>query len=185
MQEGPVGRRYARALILALEDASQEKLQKVEEELSAIAALLDRRSGNPEFRQAMLNPGFSPDQRKDVLKAIAEAHKLDETTSKFVRLLVDKHRISDLPMVARAFRDEVDARVGRVRATILTAKTLSPSALADIVRGLEARTGKKVVPDVSVDPSVIAGVQARIGGLVFDATVRSQLERLRADLNIN
>jgi F-type H+-transporting ATPase subunit delta len=189
MQEGTVGRRYARALILALVSpeagASQDRLSKVEEELSALAALLDRRTGQADFRQAMLNPGFSSSQRKDVLKGIADAHKLDDMTSSFVRLLVDKDRIADLPIIARSFRDEVDNKVGRVRATILSAKALSPPALADIVRGLEARTGKKIVPDVAVDPSVIAGVQARIGGLVFDATVRSQLERLRADLNIN
>ena len=150
-----------------------------------MAALLDKRSGHAEFRQAMLNPSFRADERKAVLKSLAEAHKFDEITSSFVRLLVDKDRIADLPIVARSFRDEVDGKVGRVRATIVSAKPLSPTALAEIVRGLEGRTGKKVIPDVSVDASVIAGVQARIGGLVFDATVRSQLERLRADLNIN
>jgi F-type H+-transporting ATPase subunit delta len=99
-------------------------------------------------------------------------------------LLVDKDRVPQLPAIADAFRDEVDAQVGRVRATILTAKPLAPQALADVVRGLEKRTGKKVVPDVAVDPSVIAGVRAKIGGLVFDATVRARLDRLRADLNI-
>ena len=151
MQEGTVGRRYARALIATLESEGQEKLQKVEEELSAIAGLLDKRTGNVEFRQAMLNPSFNAEQRKAVLKDIAESHKLEDTTSKFVRLLVEKDRLRDLPVIARAFRDEVDARVGRVRATILSAKPLSPSALADIVRGLEKQTGKKVVPDVAVD----------------------------------
>lgn len=185
MQEGTVGRRYARALILALEGAPQDKLARIEEELSALAALLDRRSGSPDFRQAMLNPSFHSDQRRAVLKAIAEANKLDEMTLKFVLLLEEKDRFRDLPVVARAFQAEVDEKVGRVRATILTAKELSPQAIADIVRGLEKRTGKKVVPDVEVDPSVIAGVQARIGGTVFDATVRSQLERLRAELAVN
>lgn len=185
MQDGTVGRRYARALIQALEGAPQEKLQKVEEELSALAALLDRRTGHREFRQAMLNPGFKPDERKQVLKDVAEAHKFEDISSTFVRLLVEKGRLASLPTIARQFREEVDQRVGRVRATILTAKPLSAQALADIVRGLEKQTGKKVVPEVAVDPSVIAGVQARIGGLVFDATVKSQLDRLRQDLNIN
>lgn len=185
MQEGTVGRRYARALILALEGASQDRLARIEEELSGIAALLDRRTGAPDFRQAMLNPSFSSEQRKAVLKGIAESHKLDEMTLTFVLLLVEKDRFRQLPVVARAFRDEVDQRVGRVRATILTAKELSPQAIADIVRGLEKRTGKKVVPDVEVDPRVIAGVQARIGGLVFDATVRSQLDRLKAELAVH
>ena len=71
-----------------------------------------------------------------------------------------------------------------MRATIHTAKALSASALADIVRGLEKRTGKKIVADVAVDPSVIAGVRAQIGGTVFDATVRARLDRLRAEFQI-
>jgi F-type H+-transporting ATPase subunit delta len=185
MQEGPVGRRYARALILSLEGADAAKLQKIEEELSALAKLLARRDGHAEFRQAMLNPSFSAAQRSAVLGEIAKQNNFEPVTAQFLKLLVEKDRLPQLPAVASAFRDEVDTRVGRVRATIVTAKELAPDALMEIVRGLEARTGKKVVPDVEVDPSVIAGVQARIGGLVFDATVRSQLERLRANFNVN
>src|ERR1041384_5590614 len=164
MQEGTVGRRYARALTMALEGASQDVFSKVEDELSSLAALLDRRTGNPAFRQAMLNPSFAADQRKKVLDEIGEAHKFEAITRTFLRLLIDKDRIPQLPAIASKFRDEVDEKVGRVRATILTAKPLSPESLGEIVRGLEKRTGKKVVPDVDVDASVIAGVSARIGG---------------------
>ena len=184
MQEGTVGRRYARALIQSLEGAAAEKLQKIEEELSAIAALLDKRTGAKDFRQAMLNPSFSEEARQIVLVGIGDAHGFNPETTSFLKLLVQKERVPELPVIAAAFRDEVDQRSGRVRATILTAKELSAPALAEIVRGLEKRTGKKVVPEVQVDPTVIAGVQARIGGLVFDATVRSQLERLKQELNI-
>ena len=184
MHDGTVGRRYARALVLAVEGASQDTLQKISDELSAVAALLDRRTGHTEFRQAMLNPSFAADQRKKVLDGVGESHQFETVTKSFLRLLVDKDRIRQLPSIAGAFRDDVDHKVGRVRATILTAKELSPQALADIVHGLEKRTGKKVIPEVAVDPSVIAGVQARIGGLVFDATVRSQLERLRQEFNV-
>ncbi len=67
MQEGTIGRRYARALSLALEAASPDRLQKVEAQLVALAALFDRHTGQRDFRQAMLNPSFAPDQRKAVL----------------------------------------------------------------------------------------------------------------------
>lgn len=184
MQEGTVGRRYARALVLALEGASPETLAKIEDELSSLAKLLDRRSGNADFRQAMLNPSFAAEQRRKVLDAIADQNKFEAITKTFLALLVEKDRVPQLPSIAWAFRDEVDIKVGRVRATILTAKELSSSALADIVRGLEKRTGKKVVPEVEVDPSVIAGVRAKIGGVVFDATVKSQLDRLRQEFNV-
>lgn len=184
MHDGTVGRRYARALILAVEGGSQETMQKISDELSAVAALLDRRTGQQDFRQAMLNPSFAAEQRKKVLDGVGEAHQFETVTKSFLRLLVEKDRLPSLPSIADAFRAEVDEKSGRVRATILTAKELSPQALADIVRGLEKRTGKKVIPDVAIDPSVIAGVQAKIGGMVFDATVRSQLERLRQEFSV-
>jgi F-type H+-transporting ATPase subunit delta len=184
MQQGPVGRRYARALISSLEGANQDRLTQVEEQLSAVAALLDKRSGNTDFRQAMLNPSFSPEQRKAVLADMGKAFSLDDAAVKFMRLLVEKGRLPQLPTVARAFRDEVDAQVGRVRATIVTAKPLDSSALLEIVRSLEQRTGKKVVPEVEVDPGVIAGVQAKIGGMLFDATVKNQLDRLKQNFAI-
>ena len=184
MQEGTIGRRYARALSLSLEGQGEDRLKKVDEQLTAVGALLDRRTGHAAFRQAMLNPSFSADQRKQVLADVAKAHGFDAAVATFLTLLVEKDRLTHLPSIARAFRGEVDARVGRVRATIVTAKALEPADLTAIIVGLEKKTGKKVVPEVEVDPSVIAGVQARIGGLVYDATVRAQLERLRTDFNV-
>jgi F-type H+-transporting ATPase subunit delta len=184
MQEGTIGRRYARALSLSLDGQGEDRLKKVDEQLSAVAALLDRRTGHPGFRQAMWNPSFSAEQRRSVLGEVAKAHGFDAAVATFLSLLVEKDRLTHLPSIARAFRDEVDARIGRVRATIVTAKALDASDLTAIIAGLEKKTGKKVVPEVEVDPAVIAGVQARIGGLVYDATVRSQLERLRHEFNV-
>ncbi len=190
MQDGTIGRRYARALALSLDGSGgagskgDERMKLVEEQLSALAGLLDRRTGHGDFRQSMLNPGFSGEQRKAVLAGIAKDNKFDEATASFLSLLVDKDRLRELPSIARSFRNEVDARIGRVRATIVTAKALDAKELATIVAGLEKKTGKKVVPDVEVDPSLIAGVQARIGGTVYDATVRSQLERLKSEFNV-
>ena len=188
MQEGTIGRRYARALALALSEKAGKdgdaRFTAVEEQLSAVGALLDRRTGHAGFRHAMLNPSFSTEQRKKVLAEIAKDHKFDEATSSFLTLLVDKERLPHLASIAHSFRNEVDARIGRVRATIVTAKPLAAADLSAIIAGLEKKTGKKVVPDVEVDASVIAGVQARIGGLVYDATVRAQLERLKSEFNV-
>jgi len=184
MQEGTVGRRYARALILALDGAKEDRLTKIEEQLTAVGKALDRRAGNVALRQAMFNPSFSAGQRKAVIAELAKAHAFDDVAASFLALLVDKERLAQLPSIASAFRSEVDAKVGRVRATIVTAKALDTRDLSAIVAGLEKKTGKRIVPDVEVDTSLIAGVQARIGGLVYDASVRAQLERLRGEFNV-
>ena len=178
MQDGAIGRRYARALALAFESADAETLRQVEGELSSLGALLEQKG---DFRQAMLNPSFGVTERKAVLASIAEAHGFQPATRTFIQLLIDKDRIRSLPAIARSFRDEVDARTGRVRARIVSARPLDDATMNDLVQALQKKTGKLVVPEVEVDPNVISGVQARIGGLVFDATVRSQLERLKSD----
>ena len=39
--------------------------------------------------------------------------------------------------------------------------------------------GKNVVMEVEKDPSLIGGVVAKIGGMVYDGSVKTQLERFR------
>ncbi len=188
MQDGTIGRRYARALALVLADgadasASLKAFQQVEGELSGLAELLEQRSGNNDFRQAMLNPIFSAELRHKVLKDIAAAHGFHAVTRQVLALLVDKERFQYLSSIASAFQSEVDERIGRVRAQITSARVLEESAVKQIVAALEQRTGKKVVPELEVEPEVLGGVSARIGGQVFDNTVRAQLERMRNAIN--
>ena len=96
MHEGTIGRRYARALAMSLTKESDERLEKVEGELSAVAALLDRHSGHREFRQAMLNPSFSVSQRRGIVTELGKSQKLEAATVGFLALLVDKERIPQL-----------------------------------------------------------------------------------------
>lgn len=182
--DGTIGRRYARALALTLEEMGDDKaLPHVEEQLSALASLLDK-GGHTDFREAMLNPSFSLEDRRAILDAICEAHGFHAVTRKLLALLVDKDRIQYLPSIARAFRAEVDQRVGRVRAVITSAKGLEQAALDELVKALEQKTGRRVLPEVHVDPAVISGVSARIGGQVFDNTVKAQLDRMRSALGV-
>ena len=43
-------------------------------------------------------------------------------------------------------------------------------------------TGKNVAVDASVDPALIGGVVAKVGGTVYDGSVRTQLARMRQEL---
>lgn len=183
MQDGTIGRRYARAIALALGEGDLAAFQKVEQELSSLAELIEQRGGNSDFRQAMLNPIFPRAARQKILGDIADGHDFHAVTRQVLKLLVDKERLQFISAIARAFRDETDQRVGRVRAQITSARVLEESAVQQIVSALEKRTGKKVVPELEVEPEVLGGVSARIGGQVFDNTVRAQLERMRSAIS--
>ena len=179
MQEGTIGRRYARALAGSIGD-NKDVLQQVDAELSALGKLMEDKSS--ELRQAMMNPSFKNEQRQKILTDIVKGNNFHAATDGFLKLIVEKERLPYLALIARCFTDEVDNKVGRVRATITSAKALDDAAMKSIIGSLEKRTGKTVLPETHVDPAVISGISAKIGGLVFDGTLRSQIERMRADL---
>jgi len=180
MQDGTIGRRYARALALSLgDDASDAALRQVASELSALAELMQQRTGNTDFRQVLLNPSFPTEARLAILEAIGKDNKFADSTNRLLHLLVVKGRVQYLPQIASAFAAEVDERSGRVRAHITSARVLDDKQVEAIVNTLEKRTGKKVIPELEVEPEIIGGVSARVGGVVFDNSVKSQLDRMR------
>jgi F-type H+-transporting ATPase subunit delta len=172
---GSVPRRYARALFdIGLAKGSFELYGK---ELEALADIYQR---SPELRHALENPIFQLAQRRKLLEAVLPRIGASAETQRLALLLLDRQRISILPGIARAYREMVDQQLGRVRATVTTAKPLDPAALVSVQRALERRTGKKVIVTTEVDPSLIGGLVARVGDLLLDGSLRSRLESLRS-----
>ncbi|HMF39658.1 MAG TPA: F0F1 ATP synthase subunit delta [Polyangia bacterium] len=174
---GSVARRYARALFGIGLDAG--KFEELGEELDGLAGLWRE---SDELRQALENPVFRPEQKRAVLQNILPKIAPTPEVQRFVLLLLERRRIVLLPAIARAYRDLTDAHVGRVRAEVTSAEELAPATLDRVRRSLEQRTGKKVIITPRVDRDLIGGVVARVGDLVLDGSVRTQLEDLRTRL---
>ncbi len=75
-----------------------------------------------------------------------------------------------------------DEHTGRVRAHVTSAQALAPADLERVRQSLARRTGKQVILESSVDPALIGGIVARVGDLVLDGSIRTQLGRLRDKL---
>jgi F-type H+-transporting ATPase subunit delta len=174
---GSVARRYARALFGIGVDAG--KFEALGDELGDLATLW---SQSDELRDALENPVFKAEQKRAVLQNILPRVAPTPEVQRFVLLLLDRRRIVLLPAIARAYRDLTDAQLGRVRAEVTSAEELNPATLDRVRRSLEQRTGKKVVIHSTVDPELIGGVVARVGDLVLDGSVRTQLADLRDKL---
>jgi F-type H+-transporting ATPase subunit delta len=174
---GSVSRRYARALFsIGIDRGSFEQLGK---ELDAVAELW---GASGELREALANPVFKAAEKRAVLEKLLPRLAPTPDVQKFVLLLLERRRLPALPNIARAYRDMVDAHAGRVRAQVTSAQALSPAELDRIRASLGRRTGKHVVLEANVDASLIGGVVARVGDLVLDGSVRTQLGTLRDKL---
>ncbi|MGM0558572.1 MAG: ATP synthase F1 subunit delta [Myxococcota bacterium] len=177
MSGHPVAKRYAHALLeLGTERSNTDALR---EQLDGLAELY---ADSKVFRTSMLNPSVQLEERRNTVRAIAEKLELDDIVKNFCLLLLDNDRFGVLPHIAEVFGKMVDDRSGNIRATITSASELDDEQVDQIKKALSAVTGKNVFVEKAVDESLLGGVVARVGGRVYDGSVRSQLESLRESI---
>ena len=98
------------------------------------------------------------------------------------RLLVRKGRTGLAADIAAAFRELVEEQRGVVHARATTAVPIDDAERASLTTQLRERTGKNVVLETGVDPSLIGGAVIQIGDQLIDASTRAKLIALRASL---
>lgn len=177
MISGSIGRRYAKALFSLAVD--QNRVEPWSDSLRALKAAVE---SSPELRDVLQNPVYSKDQRRAVVAKLAEALKLDSEPASALYLLADRNRLAYVAGVADYFGELADAKLGRIRAHVTTATAIDDAALKAIADQLGATTKATVLVEHAVDPAIVGGVVAQIGSIVYDGSLRTQLEQLKTTL---
>ncbi|MEY2668059.1 MAG: hypothetical protein RJA59_697 [Pseudomonadota bacterium] len=171
---GSIARRYAKALFSLADEQDQ-----VEHWSTGLDALGKALASSPELRATLESPVVEKEQRRGVVAALCKQAALPETPSNFLLLLADRSRLAYLPAIIQDFRDLADARLGRIRAKVTSAVPLSPDEARRIAEKLAQGQKAQVIVEQAVDAALLGGVVAQVGSLVYDGSVRSQLEELR------
>jgi F-type H+-transporting ATPase subunit delta len=172
-----VARRYARALLEASEPGA---VTGIADQLSTLAELV---ASNPALADVIVNPAYSRAQRHGVVDGLSQVLKVESTVLRnFLRLLVDRSRLAMLPDIARLFRDMADEKAGRVRGTVVSAIPLDPQSIRQLESILSRVVQKQVVLETRVDREILGGVSTQVGSVVYDGTLRSQLDELKRAL---
>jgi F-type H+-transporting ATPase subunit delta len=172
-----VARRYARAL---LEASAPGAVVGIADQLGRLADLM---SSNPALADVIRNPAYSRAQRHGVMEGLIQILKPESAVlPNFLRLLVDRHRVAMLPDIARLFRDMADEKAGRVRGVVVSAIPLDPQAIRQLEQTLSRLVQKDVVLETRVDRDVLGGVSTQVGSVVYDGTLRTQLDDLKRAL---
>ena len=181
MINGSLAKRYARALIeLAPSPMQRDRFLKDLESLTQAVTL----SGPEGHLGTFLDAGhLNIKKRLGISRAVCQRVGADATLVKFMDLLVERGRVSGLPLITRHFRDLADEASGRVRATVKSAKPLAPDATAKIKSALAKATGKQVILETEVDAALIGGLVTTVGSYTLDRSVKASLARLRSNLH--
>ena len=170
--------RYARAL---LDVGAKESidLDVVGRELDEFVAVFNAEA---ELRRVMLNPAVPSPRKRAAMEQIVQQSNLTPMAGKLLVLLADRDRLGLLDDIAAIYRELLADRQQVVRADITSAEPLTPERTAAIEQKLAAVTGKRVSLTTTVDKQLIGGLVAKVGGTVYDASIATQLKKIRERL---
>jgi F-type H+-transporting ATPase subunit delta len=102
--------------------------------------------------------------------------------SAFLMLLFEKGRIPFLVSINDFFQKLADELKGVARASLVSATELSAETIEKIRAALSKRTGKEVILEVEQDSGLIGGIVTKIGDLVLDGSIKTQLLNMKESL---
>ena len=169
-----LSRRYAKAL-LDLASESQAVV-KIGCELSALGSALDE---SPELASTLFTPTVDTEAKRNITAAVLDKLEASETMRNFVGLLVVKGRFNAFREIQAEYTRLANEATGKLRAKLRTAVPLRKDISQRIVDALEKATNKDIELEVTVDPDLLGGIVADVGGVIYDASVSTQLRALR------
>jgi F-type H+-transporting ATPase subunit delta len=169
--------RYAKALYaVAREEGTAEAIGQDLEGFAGVFA------GQPELRGALLRPWIKPAERRGVAVEVAQRSGCGKLAQDFVGLVAARGRMDHLTEIVDAYRGLVDQGLGRARAEVRTATPLTEAEKQQLASHLERAIGKSIVLEETVDPTLLGGFIAQVGGRILDGSLDGQLRVLRERL---
>ncbi len=177
MKNYAISRRYAKALMLIGKDDGKAETYK--DELEGFVKVLD---SEPTFEDSMNNPLFAAEDRRRVLLAVVDKMVLSDIVKSFLVLLFEKRRFDHIRGINEYYQKLVDEYKGIVRADVVSATPLSDEAVEKIRASLSNMTGKEIILDIKQDTALIGGVVTKVGDMVLDGSIKTQLENMKESL---
>ena len=167
-------KRYAQAVFeIAIE---RKELDRWQSDLGKIASLCE----DDAFVTLLENPKLHFDEKAKLLSGwLGDINPL---ALNLVYLLVARGVLSMTGEIADEYQRLLDSYRGIERAEVITAVPLAEEDKVRLEERLETVVGKKVVVKPEVDPGIIGGIVARIGGKLLDGSTRSRLDNLKRKL---
>jgi F-type H+-transporting ATPase subunit delta len=168
---------YANALAdVAL---AQGAAEPVTQQLIGFGALY---AESAELRNFLSSPAVTKEAKHRVIEKLLARVGGSKIVRNFLLVVVDHQRTHVLPEMIAAFQEVIRQRQGITEAQVSSAVELSKAQRAEMEFTLERLTGKRVEAKFSLEPGLLGGAVVRVGDTVYDGSLRTRLNDLRARL---
>ena len=152
---------------------------QVADELDAFAQAMRQNKG---VAKPLYHPLVPQAKKLETMRRTIADLGLSKPTAVILEALVNAYRVKLLPVVADSFRARLSSKRGVIRARVTTAAALAPDKASALQSTLKQISGRDVVLETKIDPSIIGGVVAQLDSTVYDGSVTRQLARMRQKL---
>ena len=177
MSATTVARRYAEAM--ADVAIARNQVDQIDTELHIFAEMLRQ---SRELAQVFASPVLPQADKGRVLEALIARALPGTFTANLLRTMLTNYRLPLLAEVYEQYRRIINERRGVVVAEVTTVHPLADAEQAQLGQRLQAITGKRVEFQFKTDPALIGGVVTRIGSMIYDGSVRTQLQGIEQRL---
>ena len=176
MRDIRIAKPYARALYEAA--VEQSALEPVTADIEKLQMLVEQSAELTEFiNTPLLAPQFKSDTFQQLFTDVLHPLMLN-----FFKLLALKQRERFLGAIMDVFSTIVDEAAGRIVAQVTTAVPITENQEQDLIQQLSTFSGKQVRLETETNEQIQGGFIVHLGDTVFDASITTQLQRLKQQL---
>lgn len=172
-----VASRYAQALFqVGTESSNTDELY---EELKVVVDILNQ---NQEFFGILKSPLIGKGEKKTLLSNVF-AENLSNETFNFLKILIDKNRISCINQIEDIYKKLLNEKNNIIEGTVISAISLNENEMKDLEIKLSQKYSKTVKLKNEIDKSILGGLLVRLGNEEIDGTVKNRLTKMKEQLS--
>lgn len=178
MLTNKVAKRYAQGLLDFSKESNQ--VQAIYGEMKDVVKTM---SNSKDLQKFLSTPFIDYKKKLNVVKEVFK--DFSPLSQNFVNLVVKQGRETHLQDIAQEFINKVDAENGVQKISLITATQLSNEVVEKILKSTQLVKNAQYELKVSVNPEILGGYILRVGDYQIDASVKSKLNQLKKDFQLN
>lgn len=172
-----IANRYADALFQLSEEENVSK-----DIYSELRDVVDIVKNNKDLDNVLKSPLVSKAEKIDLIEKIF-SDKINRNLKNFLKILVEKGRISSLKSIELTFKQLLNDKNNIIEGTVISAIPISDDKVKQLEENLSKKYNKNVTLENKVDETILGGVIVRLGNTQIDGSVKSRLDNIKDQLS--
>ena len=172
-----IANRYAEALFQLSEEENISK--EIYWELQDVVQLVKKKK---DLDNVFKSPLVAKNEKIDLIEALFNG-KINNNLKNFLKILVEKGRISSLQSIELTFKELLNEKHNILEGTVISAVALTAEKVKELEETLSKKYNKNITLENKVDKSILGGVLVRLGNIQIDGSIKTRLDNIKDQLS--